>query len=126
MENLHFSKCFPVFCRSTVAILDIEDGEVFFVYGCFSNKSVQAFNERYRFCAKPISALAVFKENRRLKEELRFGYSLIDGWFTLGKDDSKFSFHWNRSYGYRDSSRYIAITNCRGSGKKYFYMDRVI
>lgn len=105
---------------------DIEDGTAFFVHGRFSSASIGAFTDRYRFHAEPISTLVVFKENRRIKEELRFGDSDIDGWFTLEKDGSKFNFHRSRSYGYRDSSRYIAITNYHGSSKNYFYMDRVI
>lgn len=106
---------------------DTEDGAVFFVDGDFFGVSVRAFNNKWRFHAEPITSLAVVKQNRRLKEEMRFGCENVYGWFTLGKCAKTLNFIFNKSYGLHGSdSRYIAITNFHGSRKNFFYMDRVI
>ncbi len=115
---------------------DVQDGDAFFIYGQFSSASLSAFNDRYRFNANPITTLVVFKENRRLKEELRFGFDdNVNSYHLWGKKRIKpgeliySPLNWDdwNSYGRNYyGSRYVAATSYESYADRYFYMDRVI
>ena len=111
--------------QGAIGNFDVEDGDSFLVYGKFTQSVLNAFTDRHQFSVEPVSALLVFKNNRRIKERLRFGgasyYQPIVCYILSGG-----RLHWRMDTWrfYPKDDRYIC--RCDSGCTLYYYMDRVI